>query len=86
MVITLEGHDFVVFVVAAGAAAFAALDRVAGCERTRVILFSLIDSSCPRGQVKYRSPRTDPSFLPVGVGMSKNSRKIAKRTDGKIVG
>jgi hypothetical protein len=68
---TLEGRDFVVLVVAAGAEVFAALGRVAGCERTRVVLFSLRNSPCPGGHVKYRSPRTDPSFLPVGVGMSK---------------
>jgi hypothetical protein len=47
----------------------------AGCEIIRMILLSRTKSPNPGEHVKYRSPRTDPSFLPSGVGSSIPSQR-----------
>jgi hypothetical protein len=47
----------------------------AGCEMIRIMLLSRTNSPKPGGQLKYRSPRTDPSFLPSGVGSSIPSQR-----------
>jgi hypothetical protein len=47
----------------------------AGCEMIRIMLLSRTNSPKPGEQLKYRSPRTDPSFLPSGVGSSIPSQR-----------
>ncbi len=73
---TLEGRGRGVVVAGLGRAAAAACAGAgrrgggAGCETIRVILDSLMKRPCNGGQLKYRSPRTEPSFLPEAVESS----------------
>jgi hypothetical protein len=58
---TLEGRD-----LGAGAFGFGAAAFGAGCEMIWRMSVSFTKSPCWGGQSKYRSPRTEPSFFPVG--------------------
>jgi hypothetical protein len=76
---TLEGRAFGTGAVALGlvgaAAAVGFVEGLGvGCETMRTMFASLMKSPWPAGQVKYRIPRTDPSFFPVGVGSSSPSQ------------
>jgi hypothetical protein len=63
--ITLEGRALGVAV-----GAFGLVAAGAGCATMRMIFDSRMNSPWPGGHVKYRSPRTEPSFFPAAVGSS----------------